>query len=97
MAGWHYVQQLTAIAQQSRAAAAAATGCGFLQQGGLGGAHPALEALDVSGILPHPVSDSSSVGPGDPVSWGSVIPVHLLPMVTMVSGLYAAHPLRLAD
>jgi len=94
MAGWQYVQQLSAIAQQSRAvaaAAAAATGCGFLQQGGLGGSHPALEALDISGLLPHPVTDSNSVGLGDPSSWGNIIPIHPLPMVTTVRPLYAAH------
>jgi hypothetical protein len=67
-------------------AAAGAAGTGFA-----GGLHPAVEALDLSGLMggcgplsPDAGCSSVSSGLGDPTSWSTVVPVHLLPFMSQV-------------
>jgi hypothetical protein len=58
------------------------------------GLHPAVEGLDLAGLYaggplsPDAAGGSSRVGfgLGDPSTWSTVIPVHLLPMVGQVRG-----------
>lgn len=77
------------------AGAGASPGCGCAQgvQGGsfVGGVHPALDALDFSGLLGSgPLSpdtancSSAGSGLGDPSDWHTFVPVHLLPTVSKV-------------
>ena len=62
--------------------------CNLVPANSFPGLHPAVEALDVLGLLPGHLTDSCSSNPGpgltEPSSWGSVIPVHLLPMMSQV-------------
>jgi hypothetical protein len=97
---WTYLQQLSTLAQHNRALAAAAAGAaadsGPLLPGPLllpgscvGGPHPAVEALEVSGwrggpLSPDSSSSSATCALGDPSSWASLVPVHLLPMMNQV-------------
>ena len=74
------MQHINAV--HTRATAAAAAGCTLVPTT----LHPAVEALDVLGMLPGPLTDScsSKSGLAEPSSWGSAIPVQLLPMMHQV-------------
>jgi hypothetical protein len=87
------MQRMSALAQQHSnqdSAMAALTAAGMGQGGSVGGLHPAVEALHLCGLYaggplsPDAAGGSSSVGSGlwDPSSCSSVIPMHLLPMVS---------------
>lgn len=94
---WSCMQRKSALAQHHSApnsAMAALAAAGMGQCGFAGGLHPAVEAMDLAGLFaggplsPDAAGGSSSVGSGlgDPSSWSTVIPVHLLPMVSQVCG-----------
>jgi hypothetical protein len=99
LSSWSCMQRKSALAQHHSApnsAMAALAAAGMGQCGFAGGLHPAVEAMDLAGLFaggplsPDAAGGSSSVGSGlgDPSSWSTVIPVHLLPMVSQVCGQF---------
>jgi hypothetical protein len=91
---WAYLHQLNALGQQNRSMAAAAAAAAaanaascMLHPGGVfvGGPHPGSEALDMSGFAGGPLSpERFNSGLGDPSTWNTVIPAHMLPMISQV-------------
>jgi hypothetical protein len=90
---WAYLHQLNALAQQNRsmaaaaaaAAAANAASCMLHPGGFVGGPHPGSEALHMSGFMGGPLSpERFNSGLGDPSTWNTVIPAHMLPMISQV-------------